>query len=422
MNKEAFYRDPENYILVGNKIYRREYSNPHKLNMEPINKDVFKGKFRFTDRHYEELQEYTGFECKPSHIDYQQIVNGDKWNTYERIDLNPKPGEWPTIKKLIEHLYGDNGVEHDQTEVLYDVHTLMLLHPEQSQYVRILYSLIQGTAKTSLGTLESMIFKGNYTKIRDEEMEDKFNELWGEALIIHMDEPMFAQKQKMSRKIRDMATQETINIRRMQTAATSQPFFAKFLITTNDTNFMPIEKSDRRYWVREVPAIAEEDKDPHFIDKMRGEIDHYVHFLMTRKMKYPEKIDSTFWLPNSITRTAGFKTFVEDNTSSLEQQIEDWFYDYFLERKHFDHLTFTAKDIQKKINWEEGKTPSTKKIGIVLRDVLGLTPPTNPRKLTSDENYIIIDGEHPASGRFWTIYKDQIDGETNIFDLTKITK
>lgn len=422
MSKEEFYRDIDNYILVGNKIYRREYFNPHKLNMEPINKDVFKGKFRFTDRHYEDLQEYTGFTCKPSHIDYQQVVNGDKWNTYEYVDLEPIAGEWPTIKRLIQHLYGANDVERDQTEDLYDYHTLMLLHPEQSLFVRVLYSHSQGTSKTSLGTLENMIFKGNYSKIRDEEMEDKYNELWGEALVIHMDEPMFTQKQKMSRKIRDMATQSSINVRRMQTAAAPQPFFAKFLITTNDSDFMPIEKSDRRYWVREVPPISEANKDPLFIEKMREEVNHYVHFLMTREMKWPQKVDSTFWLPQSVVKSAGFNKLVSDNASTIEQQIEEWFYDYFLTHAEFDHVTFTAKDLKSKINWEDSYIPGSKKIGIILRDVIGLTAPTTPRSLTSDENYIIVDGHHASSGRYWTVYKSQVNGEVDLFNITKISK
>ena len=183
MDKFNFYRDAENYVLVGNKIYRREYSNPDKLNPNPIDKQVFIKKFGMGDRDYQTLLEYSEFTCKASHVDYEQIVDGDKWNTYQQMGWTPKEGEWPTIKKLIEHLYGDNGIESDQTEELYDYHTIMLKHPEQRLFGRIIYSYAQGTSKSTLGELERLMFSGNYCKVRDEEFEDKFNELWASTLI-----------------------------------------------------------------------------------------------------------------------------------------------------------------------------------------------------------------------------------------------
>ena len=421
-DKYNFYRDIENYVLVGNKIYRREFSNPAKLNPNPIDKTVFKSKFNFTESDYQRLIEFSDFTCKASHVDYEQVVDGDRWNTYQRINWTPKPGEWPTIKKLIEHLYGDNGIEADQTQDLYDYHTIMLKHPEQRLFGRIIYSYAQGTSKSTLGELERLMFSGNYCKVRDEEFEDKFNELWASALIIHLDEPMFGQKKKTSRKIRDMITAHTVNVRRMQTASAPQPFFAKFLITSNDSDFMPIEKSDRRYWVREVTKISEENDDPHFISKMISEIDHYIHFLLHREMKYPEKVDGTFWLPQSTLKTYGMTTFVDDNASTDQQQIEDWLINYFTSHKKKDHVTFTLGDLQNKINWQENNRPSTKRIGVILRDALGVAACTKPRRLQNGENYIIKDpdGYYPV-GRYWTVQKSQVNLNVDIFDQSCYT-
>ena len=416
MDKFDFYRDADNYVLVGNKIYRREYSNPDKLNPNPVDKQVFMKKFGMGDRDYQTLLEYSEFTCKASHVNYEQIVDGDKWNTYQQISWTPKEGEWPTIKLLIEHLYGDNGIEQDQTQELYDYHTIMLKHPEQRLFGRIIYSYAQGTSKSTLGELERLMFSGNYCKVRDEEFEDKFNELWASALIIHLDEPMFGQKKKMSRKIRDMITAHTVNVRRMQTAAAPQPFFAKFLITSNDSDFMPIEKSDRRYWVREVTKISEENNDPHFIEKMTQEIDHYIYFLMNREMKYPDRVDGTFWLPQSTLKTHGMKTFVDDNASTDEQQILDWLSNYFMSHNQKDHVTFTLKDLQHLIRWEDGHQPSTKRIGVILRNALGIDPVTKVRRLQNGENYIVKDpdGDYSAA-RYWKIMRSQVDLHEDIF-------
>jgi len=415
-----FNRDLSNYMLIGGDVYQLTYHQPTKVNMTPIKKSNFIQKFRFSNRDWEELPEFSGFTSEPCHgKDYQREING-QWNTYSRVNWDPKPGKWPTIEKLINHLYGDNGVESDQREELYDYHTLLIKQPKQKLFARILYSIHQGTSKSALGQLESMMFEDNYNKVRDSELESDFNSLWVQSLIIHLDEPSFDKPKQAARKIRDIVTSDLQNLRKMKQDYVKVPFYGKILVTTNDSDFMPIEKTDRRYWIREVPPIPEEDKDPHFIEKMQNEISHYLHFLLTREMKYTQSLDSTFYLPNTVLKTNGLKKLVGDNQDTVQRQIEEFFEGYFLDHSKYDSVKFTSSDLIQRIEWQ-GKEPSAQKLGIILRDGLGLIAPETTSRLKNGDNYIFPGSDKALNtGRYWTATKLQFNYEPDVFDTKNI--
>lgn len=411
---EEFNRNLDNYMYINNDIYRRDYTDPNKLNPVPVQKTLMTNKFRFAQRDLEELPELNGFISVPGHgEDFEPIVDS-KWNTYHRVEWQPKEGDWPTIQKLIEHLYGANGVEKDQTDILYDYHTLLIKEPTRKLWCRVLYSHHQGTGKSSLGILENLMFGDNFSKVRDAELESTFNGVWATSLIIHLDEPYFENKKKMSREIRDMVTMKTINLRRMQRDFETVPFHAKILITTNDTDFMPFESSDRRYWIREIPPFAVEDEDNQFQQKMQEELPHYIHFLLNRKMAHKEQ-DKTFYFSSDILKNTGMRKLVNDNLDNDELQLREWFENYFLKDKKRTHVTFNLKDLQRMVDWE-GKAPSTKRLAVLLRDGLKIEQPQAPRRLAKGENY--IDKSSDAiygAGRFWTAQRTQFDLNVDIF-------
>ena len=66
-----------------------------------------------------------------------------------------------------------------------------------------------------------------------------------------------------------------------------------------------------------------------FMTKLKEEVNHYLHFLLMREMKYSEKQDGTFWLPRQVLYTEGNSKLVGDNVSdansTLVEHLEDWF-------------------------------------------------------------------------------------------------
>jgi len=408
MTRNEFLRDPDNLVLINNEWYRREWTNPHKLNPVPVQKTLLTSKFGMSNRQLEDVLELTGRVNEPQHIDYQSVIDG-KWNEYHRVNWQPKPGEWPTIHKLINHIYGKNAAEEDQTEWLYDYHTLLIRKPKQKLFGRVLYSHVQGTSKSAMAYLEHLMFEMNYSNVRDSELESDFNETWANALIIHMDEPSFKNPKTMARNIRDMVTMKQVNVRRMREAHVPQPFHGHILITSNDSDFMPFEQSDRRYWIREVPRFSNEDLDPHFETKMAAELPHSLDFLLNREMHCPES-KGVFWLPQSVIKTNGFKKLVGDNQVGEQETLQDYFENLFYRTK-WDEVLFTTKDLITMVTWE-GKAPSSQYVAKILRDKMGFIQPTEPSRL-NDRQYITVDA--PKTGRFWVANKADFVINVDIF-------
>ena len=409
MTRQEFLRDPNNLVLINNEWYRREWTNPHKLNPVPVNKALLTSKFGMTNRQLEEVLELTGRINEPQHLDFQSVIDG-KWNMYHRVKWEPKPGEWPTISKLINHIYGDNGTERDQREVIYDYHTLMIRQPKQKLFGRVLYSHVQGTSKSAMAYLEHLMFEANYSNVRDSELESDFNSGWAEALLIHMDEPAFKSPKTMARNIRDMVTMKQVKIRRMREEHVQVPFHGKILITSNDSDFMPFEQSDRRYWIREVPRFPDEDMDPQFETKMEAELPHYLDFLLTREMQCSVS-RGVFWLPQSVIQTNGFKKLVGDNVVSEHEQLQDYFENLFYRTKS-DAVAFTIKDLISTIQWDTKTAPTGQSIAKILRDKMGFDQPIKVSKL-GDRQYICVDA--PTTGRFWSASRGQFAITSDIF-------
>ena len=407
-----------NYIYVGNQIYKKDFHNPDIL--VPINDKTFR-KFGFTNRDIETLPYYDGFTLSPDHLNYQQVVNNNRWNVYKRVDWQPVSGEWPTIKRLINHVYGANDVEEDQTDELYDFHTVMLKWPKQRQQARILYSHTQKTAKSTFAYLEQLIFQENFSSVEETHIETEFNSSWTDAILMHFDEPVFEKPHKISRWFRNHITKSKVKVRRMKQDHVDQDFYAKMLFTTNDSNFMPIEQGDRRYWIREVPKLPGEEEGD-FIAKLEKEVNHYIYFLLNRELKY-KKAEGVFWLPQKvITSTNGFRKLVGDNTNPVQTEVQEYLENYFIRNRGFESVTFTIKDLIERVQWPKGvKAPTAKYLAVVLRDGFKLEQPQKVRRLKKNENYIgdTIDGTS-TTGRFWVAGREQFSANLDVFSDVSI--
>lgn len=414
-----FFRDIRNYVLINNDIKRRDYDTPMVLNQTPVNKTVFTGKFGFSNQDYIDLPEMDGTTCVPGHgLDYRPTV-GSKWNNYCRVDWKAEPGEWPTIRRLIEHLYGKNAVEEDQVEEMYDYHTILLKNPTAKLHARVLYSHQQGTSKSALAYLESLMFGDNLVSIRDTELESTFNSIWVNSLIMHLDEPHFKDKNKIQKVIRDLVTADNVNLRLMQTDYKKVDKFLKLLVTTNDSDWMPIGAADRRYWVREVLAIPEEHKSDTFLQDMKGELGHYIHFLWNREMKYETQQGITFWLPDSVIDTVGFRKVVIDNKSDVETSVTNVITEYFLNFKERDQVYFTHKQIKSLVAQDmEVKLEKVENIKItqVLRDGLKIQQPTKTIRVPKAAGVLSGGLGDPKPGKYWIAERKNFDCEVDPFE------
>jgi hypothetical protein len=235
-----------------------------------------------------------------------------------------------------------------------------------------------------------------------------------------MDEPFFSNPVKAEKQFRDLVTTTTLNLRKMKTDHLPVPFYGKLLFTTNDSNFMPIGAGDRRYWIREVPPIKEEDKDAGFLEKALSEIPAYLNYLLNeRTMKYPTKMDITFWLPyEAISSSNAFKKMAEDSKDEYQTVTEGIIEKFFLSNPRVPEVQFTLKDIRQmaadEMSIRYDLTDQTLFI-ILLRDKLKcIQPDKNTRPKKTDRILGVEIDKKP--GKWWTAYRENFNTEMAIFD------
>ncbi len=425
-SRRHFFRDINNYIHVGNDIYRKDYDDPDKLNPTVITKGVFKNKHGFFDEDYVDLPEYDGFINEPNIINYQQAIGG-KWNTFGRVRHNVKEGQWPTIERLLKHHFGKTEYDQDQYEEILDWLTILILYPKVRQQAILLYSKDQGTAKSAFAYLcELIVGESNFSKIKDDQLESEFNQLWVTSLVINLDEPMFQNKRKMTKVIREMITARKQNLRKMREDYTKVNFYAKIVITSNDTDFMTFESNDRRYWVRRSPKILQHNEDPEFDQKLEKEVGHFINYLVNeRKLKYPKQTDATFWLPRSVTQTRSFKQVCGDNVTPLSNACQTILEDWFLDNDKANQCCFLISDIIDTLNFRiqnnefsglNMRNISNVDISKVLRDDMGCQPPTKTWRPKVDQR--VFKGSS-APGRWYIAERRNfvVDADKELFEL-----
>ena len=75
------------------------------------------------------VPKYDGFCTVPDHVGYQPVV-GKFLNLYEPISHVPVPGDFPCIRSLVEHIFGEQyglGMDYLQLLYLYPVQKLPIL-------------------------------------------------------------------------------------------------------------------------------------------------------------------------------------------------------------------------------------------------------------------------------------------------------
>lgn len=390
--------DPSRYIMVLDEYYMKSYSKPGHL--KKLSKSTIK-RNGLLDPEIALLPWFEGFTCEPLHKEFREVVDG-LWNTYHPIRLIPKEGEFPLCMKLIRHLFGKNKWDEDQVEEVLDWLSVLIRYPKHKLHHIYLYSIKQGTSKSGFGKLIQLLLGLNYISLKAKNFEEPYNTNWISKLVIHIDEANFSDPKQVNNDLKYYGTESVVQARRMQTDPYDQPFFGKFLITTNQIDGIFITNEDRRIWAREAPQL-EEPEDPEYMEKIKNtEINAFYHFLLTRKMKYKKPAQgSSFWLPLSVVNTASKRKISDINSSDEFQLLTVWLTNWFEnDTLKLEEIKFTVGDIMPLIDWGKSRVTSNL-ISKVLREELMLD-----YSAVTIRNYNNIRNQN-HSGKFFTAKRSQ---------------
>lgn len=335
------FGDWQNYIQIGCNLYLKYYaldaSGHMTLCLQPWSAAQLKNDLRDAGRARDAdlIPRYIGMGSFPSHINYQECVCGN-YNTYSPLMHQPAPGGWPNIEKMIRHIFGD------QYELGVDYLQILYLYPKQNLPIILLLSKMRQTGKTTFLNFLKEVFGGNATIVNNEALRSNFNAERAGKLLVMCDEAM-QDKKEDSERLKALSTAKKTYLEYKGKDRFEIDNFAKIVLCSNNVNDpVYIDVEEVRYWVREVPPLAEDN--PNFLEAMKGEIPAFLFALLHRPLSVPAPLSRMWFRPEDLA-THALARIKRMCRPTVELDLAEFLLDV-MDHFYVDQLQYTNSDLQ----------------------------------------------------------------------------
>lgn len=325
----------EEFIRVGTTLYK--LVNQPRLDGGYVKKRIVWNNETLRQdygKHYlATVPKYDGFCTVPDHVNYRPIV--DKFlNLYEPIDHKPMEGDFPFIRSLVKHIFGE------QYELGMDYLQLLYLQPIQKLPILLLVSEERNTGKSTFLNFLKALFQNNVTFNTNEDFRSQFNSDWAGKLLIVVDEVLLSRRED-SERLKNLSTTLSYKVEAKGKDRDEIVFFAKFVLCSNN-EYLPviIDAGETRYWVRKIDRLQSDDTD--FLQKLKAEIPAFLYHLQHRPLS-TEK-ESRMWFAPSLLHTEALRKIIRSNRNRLEIEMCELVLD-IMASTGIDTLSFCCNDI-----------------------------------------------------------------------------
>ena len=325
----------EEFIRVGTTLYK--LVNQPRLNGGYVKKRIVWNNETLRQdygKHYlATVPKYDGFCTVPEHVSYQPVV-GKFLNLYEPIDHKPMEGDFPSIRSLVEHIFGE------QYELGMDYLQLLYLQPIQKLPILLLVSEERNTGKSTFLNFLKALFQNNVTFNTNEDFRSQFNSDWAGKLLIVVDEVLLSRRED-SERLKNLSTALSYKVEAKGKDRNEIAFFAKFVLCSNN-EYLPviIDAGETRYWVRKIDRLQSDDTD--FLQKLKAEIPAFLHHLQHRQLSSEKK--SRMWFSPSLLHTEALQRIIRSNRNRLEIEMHELILD-IMDRVGSETFSFCPDDI-----------------------------------------------------------------------------
>jgi hypothetical protein len=282
----------------------------------------------------EQIQKFDGFCFIPSHERFQKVINGF-YNRYEPISYKLREGSWESIKRLLQHIFGE------QYDLGLDYLTILWKYPTQVLPILCLASEERNTGKTTFLNLLKVMFEGNMTLNTNEDFRSRFNSDWAGKLIIAIDEVLLDKKDD-SERIKNLSTAKYYKSESKGKDKEEVEFFGKFILcSNNEENFVKIDANEIRYWVRKIPTLGN-DVNPDMLQILIKEVPAFAYFLSNRPVATPKT--TRMWFTKEQIHTEALNVLIRGNKTSVEKELEEMLRDEFAVFEELQ-LCYTSKNL-----------------------------------------------------------------------------
>ena len=391
----------EEFIRVGTTLYK--LVNQPRLNDGYVKKRIVWNNETLRQdygKHFlATVPKYDGFCTVPDHVNYRPIV--DKFlNLYEPIDHKPMEGDFPSIRSLVHHIFGE------QYELGMDYLQLLYLQPVQKLPILLLVSEERNTGKSTFLNFLKALFQNNVTFNTNEDFRSQFNSDWARKLLIVVDEVLLSRRED-SERLKNLSTTLSYKVEAKGKDRDEIAFFAKFVLCSNN-EYLPviIDAGETRYWVRKIDRLQTDDTD--FLQKLKAEIPAFLYHLQHRQLS-TEK-ESRMWFAASLLHTEALQKIIRSNRNRLEIEMCELILD-IMASMGIDTFSFCCNDILTLLanTYVKAEKHQVRK---VLQECWKLIPAPNGLTYTTYQlNYNRECRYEPIRrvGRFYTVTRQQLE-------------
>ena len=325
----------EEFIRVGTTLYK--LVNQPRLNGGYVKKRIVWNNETLRQdygKHYlATVPKYDGFCTVPEHVNYQPVV-GKFLNLYEPITHQPQEGDFPSIRSLVEHIFGE------QYELGMDYLQLLYLQPIQKLPILLLVSEERNTGKSTFLNFLKALFQNNVTFNTNEDFRSQFNSDWAGKLLIVVDEVLLSRRED-SERLKNLSTTLSYKVEAKGKDRDEIAFFAKFVLCSNN-EYLPviIDVGETRYWVRRIDRLQSDH--PDFLQKLKTEIPALLYHLQHRSLSTEKK--SRMWFAPSLLHTEALQRIIRSNRNRLEIEMHELILD-IMDRVGSGTFSFCPDDI-----------------------------------------------------------------------------
>ena len=391
----------EEFIRVGTTLYK--LVNQPRLNGGFVKKRIAWNNETLRQDYGKDyigsVPKYDGFCTVPEHIGYRSVV-GKFLNLYEPIDHVPRQGDFPSIRSLLHHIFGE------QYELGMDYLQLLYLQPIQKLPILLLVSEERNTGKSTFLNFLKALFQNNVTFNTNEDFRSQFNSDWAGKLLIVVDEVLLNRRED-SERLKNLSTTLSYKVEAKGKDRDEIAFFAKFVLCSNN-EYLPviIDAGETRYWVRKIDRLQTDDTD--FLQKLKAEIPAFLYHLQHRQLS-TEK-ESRMWFATSLLHTEALQKIIRSNRNRLEIEMCELILD-IMASMGIDTFSFCCNDILTLLanTYVKAEKHQVRK---VLQECWKLIPAPNGLTYTTYQlNYNRECRYEPIRrvGRFYTVTRQQLE-------------
>jgi hypothetical protein len=249
------------------------------------------------------------------------------WNTFTGWNTEPQKKDFPNIKDYLYRIICNS----DDANYQYLLKWLskIISNPKSKSEVALALMGIQGTGKNTMYYILNKIMgsKYCYTTSEKEDITGKFNGWLNDNILIFFDEAGL-QKPEYN-KIKQWISQDEVSIQYKCKDSSIEKNFSNFMLATNDIKFLPLENTERRWFVLEVNNEGYGKKEywkSLYENHIPNEIEGFMNYLMELNVERLEE----------PPLTEAKKDQQEMNISP----VVEWWYEYI---KREDFNTFIEK-------------------------------------------------------------------------------